>query len=45
MIEANTINQDFSEVSDIINHMEEELYNRIPKRFIEMIRENRDLRL
>ena len=28
-----------------ISKLPEELYNRIPKRFIEMIRENRDLRL
>ena len=45
MMEVNTINQSFCEVYDIINHMEEKLYNRIPKGFIEMIKSNRDLRI
>lgn len=42
---VNTINQSFNEVYDIINHMEENLYNRIPQGFIKMLYNNRDLRL
>ena len=38
----NTINQSFSEVYDIINHLEIELYNKIPKGFIKMVEQNRD---
>ena len=45
MISINTINQAFGEVYDIIIHMEEELVNKIPKGFIKMIKDNRDLRL
>lgn len=41
----NVTNQAFSEVYDIISHMEAELYNKIPKKFISMIEENRDLRI
>lgn len=41
----NTINQAFSEVYDIINHMEKSLYNKIPQEFIKMLYNNRDLRL
>lgn len=36
------INQAFSEVYDIINHLDTKLYNRIPTSFIEMIKENKD---
>lgn len=32
----------FSEVYDIIFHMEKELYNKIPKQFIHFIKENKD---
>lgn len=32
----------FSEVYDIIYHMEKELYNKIPKKFIHFIKENKD---
>ena len=42
-INANTINNVFSEVYDIICHMDEDLRNKIPKRFIEIIKENRNL--
>ena len=45
MVEIDTINQSFCEVYDIINHMEKDLYDRIPKGFIEMIKNNRDLRI
>ena len=37
-----SINQAFSEVYDIINHLETKLYNKIPISFIEIIKENRD---
>lgn len=36
------INQAFSEVYDIINHLDTKLYNRIPRGFIEMIKANKD---
>ena len=36
------INQAFSEVYDIINHLDTKLYNRIPMGFIEMIKANKD---
>ena len=39
---VNTINQSFSEVYDIILHLEKELYNKIPQKFIQMIEQNRD---
>ena len=39
----NTINQAFTEVYDVINHMEIEMQEKIPKKFIDLIRENRDL--
>ena len=39
---ANITNQVFSEVYDIIYHMEEEIFNKIPKGFIKMIEQNRD---
>ena len=42
-INANTINNVFSEVYDIICHMDEDLRNKIPKRFIKIIKENRNL--
>ena len=35
------ISKAFSEVYDIINHLEEKLYNRIPIKFIEKIRDNK----
>lgn len=40
-----TINQAFSEVYDIINHMERSLYNKIPRGFINMVYKNRDTRI
>ena len=36
------INQALCEVYDIINHLEPRLYNKIPKDFIETIKENMD---
>ena len=36
------INKSFTEVLDIINHMEEKLYVKIPKEFIKLITENQD---
>lgn len=41
----NTTNQAFSEVYDILNHMPTEIYNKIPKVFINMLYQNRDKRL
>jgi len=41
----NTINKSFSEIYEIILNMEDELYNKIPEKFIEMIEDNRDLRI
>ena len=41
----NTTFQAFSEVYDIINHMEKSLYDKIPQGFIKMLYNNRDLRL
>ena len=38
-----TINQAFTQVYDVINHMEIEMQEKIPKKFIDLIRENRDL--
>lgn len=37
--------QAFAEVYDVINHMEKELYIKIPQGFIKMLYNNRDLRL
>ena len=39
----NTTNQAFSEVYDVIGHFEEEMQEKIPKSFINLIKENRDL--
>ncbi len=36
------INQAYSEVYDIINHLDTKLYNKIPMSFIEMIKANKD---
>lgn len=44
-MEGNILNQAFSEVYDIIKNMEEGVYNKIPKGFIKMIKDNRDMRL
>lgn len=41
---VNTINQSFSEVYDIIMHLEKDLFNKIPKGFLKMIKQNRDLK-
>ncbi len=41
---VNTINQSFSEVYDIIMHFEKDLFNKIPKGFLKMIKQNRDLK-
>ena len=38
----NTMNQSYSEVYDIIKHLDKKLYNKIPTGFIEMLRENMD---
>ena len=37
-----SINQSFSEVYDIINHFDKNMYEKIPSSFIEMIKQNRD---
>lgn len=37
-----SINQAFSEVYDIINHLDTKLYKKIPISFIEMIKQNKD---
>ena len=39
---ADTISKSFSEVYDIINHLEENLLKKIPKSFIKIIEEQRD---
>ena len=39
---VNTMNQSFSEVYDILMHLETELFRKIPQKFIDMIEENRD---
>lgn len=38
----NTISQAFAEVYDIIMHLEKDLYNKIPKSFLELLEKNRD---
>lgn len=38
-------NKAFAEVYDIINHMEKNLYDKIPQSFIKMLYTYRDLRL
>lgn len=38
----NTTYQSFSEVYDIIKHMPSELYNKIPKNFLNLIEQSRD---
>ena len=45
MEKINTIYQSFSEVYDIILHMEERIYHKIPKTLIAFIEKNRDLRI
>ena len=42
---VDTTKQAFSETYDIISHMEENLYNKIPRKFVEMLKNNRDLRV
>ena len=44
-MEGNTLNKAFAEVYDIILNMEEGLYSKIPKGFIKMIKDNRDMRI
>ena len=39
----NTTNQTFSEVYDVINHMSKEMQEKIPKGFMNLIKDNRDL--
>ena len=39
----NTTNKAFSETYDVINHMSKEMQEKIPKSFINLIKENRDL--
>ena len=38
----NKTDQAFSEVYDILNHLEEELYNKIPTKFIGFLEDNMD---
>lgn len=38
-----SINQAFCEVYDIINHMSKEMQEKIPKSFVNLIKDNRDL--
>ena len=38
----NTLSQAFAEVYNIIMHLEKELYDKIPKSFIEFVEQNRD---
>lgn len=38
-----TTNQAFSEVYDVINHMSKEMQEKIPKSFVNLIKDNRDL--
>ena len=38
-----TTNQAFSEVYDVINHMSKEMQEKIPKNFVNLIKDNRDL--
>lgn len=38
-----TTNQSFSEVYDVINHMSKEMQEKIPKSFVNLIKDNRDL--
>lgn len=37
------INKAFSEVYDIINHLNKDLYKKVPSKFIQIIEKNRDL--
>lgn len=37
-----TINQSFTEVYDIVKHLDNSLYNKIPNQFIEMLKQNMD---
>lgn len=39
------INKAFSEVYDIINHLNRDLYKKVPSKFIQIIDKNRDLRV
>lgn len=41
----NITKQAFSEVNDIIEHLEDDLYNKIPNSFIKMIKKNMDMRI
>lgn len=45
MVEINTINQSFSEVYDIVLHLDKELFDKIPKGFLDIIKNNRDMRI
>ena len=38
----NTMSQAFAEVYDIIMHLKKDLYNKIPKSFLELLEKNRD---
>lgn len=38
-----SINQAFCEVYDVINHMSKEMQEKIPKSFVNLIKDNRDL--
>lgn len=39
---VSTINQSFTEVYDIVKHLDSKLYNKIPNQFIEMLKQNMD---
>ena len=39
---VSTTRQSFSEVYDIIYHMDEKMYKKIPNNFIELVKQNRD---
>ena len=41
----NTIRKAFSEVYDVLNNLQDGLYEKIPEKFIKLIEENRDKRI
>lgn len=40
---VNTINQSFTEVYDIIMHFEKDMYSKIPHKFLNLVKQNRDM--
>ena len=40
---VNTINQSFTEVYDIIMHFEKDMYSKIPPKFLNLVKQNRDM--